>query len=155
MFCILWIIYNCIACDNKEIWNFKYLPTISPSQANCGVYIGRNLKKINCIIAAAHCCMLLLYPMLQRSWKGGILVSPCLSVDRIASTLYLQQFLWDPFHICTSYRATSEGVSRVMFVWKFKNLKFWRILEICNFDFVSFWLGIQYDSMVWVIMQAF
>ena len=46
-----------------------------------------------------------------------------------------------------------EGVSPVMFVSKNKNLKFWRFLKICNFDFVSFWLGIQYDSMVWVIMR--
>ena len=36
------------------------------------------------------------------------------SVDRIVSALYLQQYLSDPFHICTSYQATSEGVSRVM-----------------------------------------
>ena len=35
----------------------------------------------------------------------------------------------------------------------FKNLKFWRFFLICNFDFVFFWLGIQYDSMVWVIMR--
>ena len=27
-----------------------------------------------------------------------------------------------------------------------------RILWICNFDIVFFWLGIQYDSIVWVIM---
>ena len=27
--------------------------------------------------------------------------------------------------------------------------KFWQIFKICNFDFVIFWLGIQYDSMVW------
>ena len=38
-------------------------------------------------------------------------------------------------------------------VSKYKNLKFWWIFEICNFDFVFFWLGIQYDSMVWVIMR--
>ena len=46
-----------------------------------------------------------------------------------------------------------KGVSRVMPVSKFKNLKFWLIFEICNFDFVFFLLGIQYDSMVWVIMR--
>ena len=33
------------------------------------------------------------------------------------------------------------------------SLKFWRIFKICNFDFVIFWLWIQYDSMVWVIMR--
>ena len=77
-----------------------------------------------------------LYPPHQRSWKGGILVSPCPSVrpsvclsvcpsvDRIVSALYLQQYSSDPFHICTSYQATLEGVSRIMPVSKFKNLKF-------------------------------
>ena len=98
-----------------------------------------------------------LYPPLQWSWKGGILVgilvSPCLSVNRIVSALYLQQYSSDPFHICTSYQATSGDVSYVMFVSKFKNLKFCQILYMCNFHFVFFWLGIQYDSMVWVIMR--
>ena len=45
-------------------------------------------------------CLLLLYPQLQRSWKGGILVSPCPfvrpsvcpSVDRTMSALYLQHY---------------------------------------------------------------
>ena len=37
--------------------------------------------------------------------------SVCLSVDRIVFALYLQQYLLDPFHICTSYQATSEDVS--------------------------------------------
>ena len=83
----------------------------------------------------------------------GITLSVCPSVDRIVSALYLQQYSSDPFHICTSYQGTSEGVSRVMPVSKFKNVKFWRIFKICNFDFVIFWLGIQYDSMVWVIMR--
>ena len=83
----------------------------------------------------------------------GITLSVCPSVDRIVSALYLQQYSSDPFHICTSYQATSEGVSRVMPISKFKNLKFWRIFKICNFDFVIFWLWIQYDSMVWVIMR--
>ena len=50
------------------------------------------------------------------------------SVDKIVSTLYLQQYSSDLFHICTSYQATSEGVSCVMFVSKLKFFKFWRIL---------------------------
>ena len=79
-------------------------------------------------------------------------LSVCPSVDRIVSALYIQQYSSDPFHICTSYQATSEGVSHVMFVSKFKKLKFWWNVSICNFDFV-FWLGIQYDSIVWVIMR--
>ena len=40
----------------------------------------------------------------------GITLSVCPSVDRIVSALYIQQYLLDPFHICTSYQATSEGV---------------------------------------------
>ena len=38
------------------------------------------------------------------------------SVDKIVSALYLQQYLADPFHICTSYQANSEGVWLVKFV---------------------------------------
>ena len=67
-----------------------------------------------------------LYPPLQQSWKGGILVSGtlsvCPSVDRIVSALYLKQYSSDPFHIYTSYQATSEGVSCVTFVSKFKDI---------------------------------
>ena len=75
-------------------------------------------------------------------WFYLVRLSICLSVDRIVSTLYLQQYSSDPFHICTPYQATSECVSSVKFVSK-----------IWNFDFVFFWLGIQYDSIVWIIMR--
>ena len=44
-----------------------------------------------------------------------------------------------------------------IFTHRIKQLQkeFWRILKICNFDFVFFWLGIQYDliHVVWVIMR--
>ena len=95
-------------------------------------------------------------PPASMKLKGGytgITLSVCPSVDRIVSALCLQQYSLDPFHICTSYQTTSEGVSRVMPLSKFKSLKFWGIFKIFNFDFVFFWLGIQYDSMVWVIMR--
>ena len=68
----------------------------------------------------------IIIPPASTKLIGGILVSPCPSVDRIVSALYLQEYSSDPFHICTSYQATSEGVSRVMPTSKFKNLKFWR-----------------------------
>ena len=55
-------------------------------------------------------------------WYHLVRLSVCPSVDRIVSALYLQQNSSDPFHICTSYQATSEGVSRVMTVSKFVNL---------------------------------
>ena len=78
-------------------------------------------------------------------WYHLVRLSVCLSVrlsvrpsvDRIVSALYLQQYSSDPFHICTSYQATSEGVSRAMPVSKFNMIPIW----------------IQYDSMVWVIMR--
>ena len=54
--------------------------------------------------------------------------SVCPSVDTSGFTVYLQQYLLDPFHICTSYQVTSEGVSHVKFVAKFKHLQFWQIL---------------------------
>ena len=84
----------------------------------------------------------------------SVCLSVCLSVDRIVSSLYLQQYSSDPFHICTSYQATSAGVSRVKFVSPFKNLKFWQILKICNFDFVFFWLGIQYAGIILCMRPA-
>ena len=69
-------------------------------------------------------------PPASTKLKGGytgITLSVCPTVDRIVSALYLQQYSSDPFHICTSYQATSEGVLRVMPIQKFKNLTFWRI----------------------------
>ena len=108
------------------------------------------------VICIFQCISNIVIPLASTKLIGGytgITLSVCPSVDRIVSALYLQQYSSDPFHIYTSYQATSEGVSRVMPVSKFKNLKFWRIFLICNFDFVIFWLGIQYDSMVWVIMR--
>ena len=101
------------------------------------------------------------YPLLQRSWKGGILVSPCPSVrlsicpsvDGIVSALYLQQYSLDPFHICTSYQATSEGVSRVMPVSKLKNLQFFGAkfvtLTLSSFDLgsnMTQWYGLSWGG---------
>ena len=92
---------------------------------------------------------LFFYTPCSTKLKGGILVSPCpsvcASVDRIVSALSLLQYSPDPFHIYTSYQATSEGVLRVKSFSTLKYLKFWQILWICNFDFVLFWLGIQYE----------
>ena len=100
----------------------------------CRRVVGRSLSSRDPLYLS-HFPDASLYPPLQRIWKGGILVSPCPSVrlsvcpsvDRIVSALYLQQYSSDPFHFCTSYQATSEGVSHVMPVSKFKNLKVWRI----------------------------
>ena len=94
------------------------------------------------------------YTFLKSYWKSVIIIylywfhivhpSVLLSVDRIVSALYLQQYSLNPFYIDTSYQATSEDVSRVEFVAKLQNLNFWQIFKI--------WLAIQYESIVWVIM---
>ena len=55
-------------------------------------------------------------PPASTKLKGGytgFTLPVCPSVDRIVSALYLQQYSSNPFHICTSYQATSEGVLRV------------------------------------------
>ena len=77
----------------------------------------------------------LLYPLLNEVEGGytGFTLSVCLSVcllsvDRIMSALYLQQYSSDPFQIYTSYQATSENVLHVKFLSKLKNLKFRQIL---------------------------
>ena len=101
----------------------------------------------SCCMNFAFIIQWIFIPPTSTKLKGGyagFTLSVCPSVDRIVSALYLQQYLPDP---------TSEGVLLVMFVSKFKNLKFWQILWIYNFDFVFFWLGIQYESTVWVIMR--
>ena len=115
------------------------------------VFIAPSLER--CYYTPASTKLIRGYTGITLSVCPSVRPSVCPSVDRIVSALYLQQYSSDPFYICTSYQATSEGVSRVMPVSKLKNLKFWRIFKIYNFDFVIFWLGIQYDSMVWVIMR--
>ena len=69
--------------------------------------------------------------------------SVCPSVDRIVSALYLQEYSSDPFHICTSYQATSEGVSCVMPISKFKNFSknFGDFFKFVTFTLSSFDLG--------------
>ena len=73
---------------------------------------------------------LFIIPPASTKLKGGytgftLAVCPSVrpSVDRIVSALYLQQYSSDPFHICTSYQATSEGVSHVMFLSKLKKFE--------------------------------
>ena len=58
------------------------------------------------------------YPV-SLSVCSSVRLSVCLSVDRIIFTLYLQQYLSDPFQFCTSNQAISKGVLAVNFVSKF------------------------------------
>ena len=57
--------------------------------------------------------------------------------------------------VCPSVHLSICGQNRVRSVSSTILIKFWRILLICSFDFVFFWLwlGIQYDSIIWVIMR--
>ena len=83
---------------------------------------------------------------------SGVTLSVCLSVcgqnrvHSVSSTILIGSISY--LHILSSNfrRCVVCNVC-------FENLKFWQILEICNFDFVFFWLGIQYDLIGWVIMR--
>ena len=125
------------------------LTSLGPGRCGCNFnsIISERMLLINFVITYT--------PRFNEVERGytGFTLSIGLSVDRIMSALYLQQYSLDPFDIWTSYQATSEGVWGVRFVAKYKGLKFWQILEIGNFNFVFLWLGIQYDSIVWVIMR--
>ena len=96
---------------------------------SCDLLATANLRTLQdqlpdsmCLIIGVH---LVFIPPASTKLKWGytgITLSVCPSVDRIVSALYLQQYSSDPFHICTSYQATSEGVSRIMPVAKFEIL---------------------------------
>ena len=113
---------------------------------NFGVWGGATGDDLVCIVTINGFKVIYHTPH-STNLKVGILVtmSVCASVDRIVSALYFLQYWPDLFHNYTSYQTTSKVVYSVKFLSKLKNLKFWQILETCNFDFVLFWLGIQYE----------
>ena len=55
--------------------------------------------------------------------------------------LYLQKYLSDPSHICTSYQATSEGVSRVKLVQNSKTANFDKFFKFVTLTLSSFDMG--------------
>ena len=72
-------------------------------------------------------------------------------VRSVSSTILIGSISY--LHILSSnFRRCVACNARFKFQ-KFEILANLRIFKICNFDFVIFWLGIQYDSMVWVIMR--
>ena len=94
------------------------------------------------------------FPIIIPPTFTGFTLSVCPSVDRIVSNLYLQQYSSDPFNICASYQATSESVACNGCFKMIKKVEtFGEFFKFYNFDFIFFWLGIQYDSMVWVLMR--
>ena len=111
---------------NEYLSSFKVATyTVKEGEEVSIVSAGKSIKQ--CIPGNMHTVIPPASTKLKRGYTG-ITWSVCPSVDRIVSALYLQEYSLDPFHICTSYQATSEDVSRVMPVSKIKNLKFWRIL---------------------------
>ena len=133
---------------HHQIWSMSYYPLFRVRSWNNGI----------------RCMSLYSYEMQSMKLKGGIRVSPCPSVclsvcpsvDRIVSTLYLLQYSLDPFHIYTSYQATSDGVSYVKF---FENWKMWSFGKFFNFVTLTlsgFDMGSNMSwSIVWVIMGHF
>ena len=72
-------------------------------------------------------------------------------VRSVSSTILVRSIsylhiLWSNFKRCITCKVCVN-------IQKLKKLKFWQIISICNFDFVFFWLGIQYDSIVWVMIK--
>ena len=100
-------------------------------------------------------CDDIIIPPLQQSWKGGILVSRrpsvCLSIRLWTESCLLCNFTntcWIHFIFAHLFKQLKK-VCRMQSLYQ--NSKIWK--KNCNFDFVFFWLGIKYDSTVWVIMR--
>ena len=109
----------------------------------------------------------IIIPPASTKLNGGILVSHpsvrpsvCLSVcgcncvcsvssTILAGSISYLYILSSNFQRCVVYEGFNKLlVNQVLFVLN----HIWQILEICNFVFFLFWLGIQYESIVWVIM---
>ena len=101
--------------------NCVFFKTLRPGQK--GSYFAGNIFNWILVIEIFY------YTPASTKLKGGytgFTSSVCPSVRLWTESC--QQYLLDPFHICTSYKATSQGVWCVKFVSKFKYLKFWQIL---------------------------
>ena len=125
---------SCLMCL-KAVTMQTDMPIATPSPGGCVPRYGDIKAQVEMVINT-----------LQWSWNGGILVShrpsvcPSLRlsvapsvcgqncVRTVSSTILTKP---DPFHI---YTFTHFGI-------------------FCNFDFVLFWLGIWYESIVWVNMR--
>ena len=85
-------------------------------------------------------CWLIIPPAQRSCWgvywfhpiRPSVCPSVCPSVPHPVSALKRLRFWLDPFHIYTSYQATSEGVLDLNLLAKF------HFFKICNFHFVYF-----------------
>ena len=68
-------------------------------------------------------------PLQRRSWKKGILVSPCPSVRLWTESCPLCIFHnISRIHFIFKHQLTSEGVSRFAMFVEFENFKFWQFI---------------------------
>ena len=87
-------------------------------------------------------------------WFNVVCPSVCLSIRLwtvcIFNNTFRIHFVFTNlnFRRCVTYKVFVFWV----FFSKFQNFNFWQIFQICHFDFVMFWLGIQYESIVRVIV---
>ena len=108
------------------------------------------------ICNSRHEDLQLFIPPLKRSWKGvywyHLVRLPDCGQNRVRSvssriligSISYSHILSSNFRRCVACNARFKIQKFEIFAIFFK---------ICNFDFVFLWLGIQYDSMVWVIMR--
>ena len=85
----------------------------------------------------------------------GFTSSVCLSIclwTKSCLLCIIHNTTWFHFIFANIIKQLSEGVSHVKVIVKIKNLNFYQIFRICNFDFVLLWHGIWYGSIIWVIM---
>ena len=97
-----------------------------------------------------------LYPTHNEVVWGGILVShrPSVCPSCIPCPLcsaYISG--WIHFIFIHLIKQLQKVCRMQSFLQNFKNLNFWQFSKICYFDFVLFWHGIWYESVVWVIME--
>ena len=144
----------CIFCDITPVWTTK----ISSD-------LGKDIYWLSVLFLTwfVYLCCISIIPPLQWSWKGGILVSPCPSVrPSFCPSIHLSLCPSVPLSVCGQNHVRS--VSSTILIGSISYLHIlssnlrrcvvWNAsFKIKKFDFVFFWLGIQYDSMVWVIMR--
>ena len=136
---------NFVWNDSKEIIQKTLLHYCKRIRSVTDIFSTQNVKWREKYFTSKYVLPSSLYPPLQRSWKGVywfylVRLSVCPSVDIIVSALYLQQCLSDPFHICTSYKATSEGVSCIKIVSKFLQV-FYVTLTLSFLTWDPIWLN--------------
>ena len=137
----------------------KSMPDMPYYQENTSLHLPR--KKNPCLLSVSMNHIVKLYPFAQRScWGGGgggggvyigfiPSVRPSLILCPLCSAYSSG---WIDFIFVHLIKQLQKVCRMYSFLQNFKIWSFDNFLEICNFDFVFFWLGIWCESLVWVIM---